>query len=281
MMNTTLRSSRGTDRIVWTGATRPAGTLDFQAAAPGVRRLRGWARDALAVEPGEQVLEAGCGTGDEILRLAAAAGPTGTAIGVDANDGLLALARLRARATGSLARFVPAETTALPFDDATFDAVLCEGVLQHLPMPEAAVAELARVLRPGGRVVLIDSDWSTAVLHPGDPDVLRRITGGAIGGLLGQPEPYAGRKLRSWLTGAGLEVIEQGSQALITDYAVVAGTLVPGLAGAAVAQGLISGAERDRLVADLAAGAARDDFHSSVTMFGALARRPQVLSNTP
>jgi hypothetical protein len=49
---------------------------------------------------------------------------------------------------------------------------------------------------------------------------------------------------------------------------------VPGLTGAAVAQGLITGAEQDQLVADLAAGAARGDFHSSVTLFGAVARRP-------
>lgn len=273
MTNTMLRTVFDTSHFVPDRPARPAGVLDFRAPRPGAARLRRWARETLAVEPGEQVLEVGCGTGDEILRLASAAGPTGTAVGIDTNEGLLALARLRARATSSSARFLPANATSLPFDDASFDAVLCDRMLQHLNRPEAAVAEIARVLRPGGRVVLLDTDWSTAVLRPGDPDVLRRITGDAIGGLLGRPQPYAGRKLSHWLTGAGLEITARESQALVTDYGFVTGSILPELTGSAVAKGVISVAERDELVGDLAAGAAGHDFHSSVTMYAVAGRR--------
>lgn len=253
-----------------------AQVLDAQAATPGVRRLRAWAHEALAARPGERALEIGCGTGSEVQALAAAtdsATDSGMAIGLDPSTAMLALARRRARdrAGGTTARFVTGDAVALPFGDASVDAILCERVFQHLADPVAAAAEIARVLRPGGRVALVDTDWATGLLHPGDPRVVRAVLDGM---LTRAADPAAGRKLAGWLSGAGLTVRDRGSQALISDWDSVRETLVPMLVDIATTRGAITRDEGDALVAELSAGAARGDFHLSVTMFGVLAQRP-------
>lgn len=92
-----------------------------------------------------QVLEAGCGTGLLLDRMARVASRV---VGVDLSMGMIA----RARARGH--RVVQADLRFLPFPDASFDTVASFKVLAHVPAPERAVAELARVLRPGGHLVL-------------------------------------------------------------------------------------------------------------------------------
>jgi len=155
--------------------------LDAQDGADGVRRLRAWAQSALDPRPGEQVIDVGSGTGSQTLALAAAVGATGDTVGIEANPALREVAEQRAAEAGSTARFLDGDALALPLPDATVDVVWCERVLQHLSEPDKAVGEIARVLRPGGRVVLIDSDWATALLHPGDPD--------AVAALMREPWP--------------------------------------------------------------------------------------------
>ena len=79
----------------------------------------------------------------------------------------------------------------------------CERVYQHLEDPEGAARELARVLAPGGRAVVVDSDWGTSVQSMGDPDVVRRLNTFAWGLMA---NPFSGRLLRGQLHRAGLAV---------------------------------------------------------------------------
>jgi ubiquinone/menaquinone biosynthesis C-methylase UbiE len=103
--------------------------------------------DAAAVAAGAELLDVGCGPG----HLCAAAARRGARVtGVDLAEGMVALAR---RTYPGL-RFREADAEALPFPDGAFDAVVGAFVVNHLPEPEDGVAELARVLRPGGRIVL-------------------------------------------------------------------------------------------------------------------------------
>ncbi|MFC1415579.1 methyltransferase domain-containing protein [Streptacidiphilus cavernicola] len=250
---------------------RLVGALDAQAASAGVRRLRGWAHLGLAANPGERAVDVGAGTGSETLALAAAVGPHGDAVGVEPNPGLRAVAEQRAAAASSTARFVDGDALALPLDDAGVDLVWCERVFQHLGEPERAASEIARVLRPGGRVALLDTDWATTILHPGDPAVVAALTGGA---LKAAANPYAGRRLLENLTGAGLLVDDIGSQALVQNPREVNWPIVRMLGEGAVRGGLISAEQQDALYADLTAAAARGALHMSVTMFGVLAHRP-------
>ncbi|MFF3457334.1 methyltransferase domain-containing protein [Streptomyces sp. NPDC002730] len=259
------------DNIGGADTERLVGALDGQAASEGVRRLREWAHLGVAARRGERAVDIGAGTGSETLVLAAAVTPGGDAIGVEPNPGLRSVAQQRAAEAGSPARFVDGDALALPMGDADVDVVWCERVFQHLTEPEKAAAEIARVLRPGGRVALLDTDWATTILHPGEADVVAELTGGALSAAA---NPYAGRKLAGQLAAAGLEIDDLGSQALIQSTRKVNWPLIRMLGVAAVRREQITEQQRDRLYADLTAAAEQDALHMSVTMFGVIAHRP-------
>ncbi|MGV9823703.1 methyltransferase domain-containing protein [Nocardia xishanensis] len=257
------------DRIDAGRIDQLVGILDVQAELPGIRRMRQWAHEALAVRAGERALDIGAGTGSEVMVFAERVGEDGAAVGLDPNPMMLAIALRRAEAAGSAARLVHGSVYHLPFPDASFDAVRCERVYQHLDDPAAATAEIARVLRPGGRVLLIDSDWYTAITHPGDPEVVAAL-GAAM--LAETPNPASGRRLRGLLAAGGFAIDDQGSEAVIWDP-VTARPLFEQMNEQAVRQGTVTREEYDRLIAELDAGIERGDFHFSVTMFAVLAHK--------
>ncbi|MFJ3173184.1 class I SAM-dependent methyltransferase [Streptomyces roseus] len=101
---------------------------------------------------GDRVLDAGCGTGRALAALRAAVGPAGTVLGADLTPQMLAAARRAGRdAEGAL---LLADVSRLPLRDGALDAVFAAGLIAHLPDPEADLRELARVVRPGGRLAL-------------------------------------------------------------------------------------------------------------------------------
>lgn len=247
--------------------------LDVQERSPGIVRLRDWAFTRLAPRAGETALDIGAGTGAETRRLAAAVGSAGRAVGIEPHPVIRAEAQRRAAADGAPARFVNGDAASLPLADASVDLVRCERVFQHLPDPRAAVSEIARVLRPGGRVAVLDTDWATMVLHPGDPDVLRRFNAAFCRGFA---EPYAGRRLRSWLTTAGLAVDPDiGSAAVVLpDEQLASGPFVASGVEQAVEQQAITRDEADEVLRGLAGAVARHEAFCAVTMFAAVARKP-------
>lgn len=259
------------DRFDREGLDQLVDVRDLQAALPGIRRLRSWAHEALALQPGEDAVDIGSGAGSEALALADAVGPTGTAVGVEPDPELLASAERRASKAGSSAKFHTGDAYGLPFGADSFDAVLCERVFQHLTAPARAANEIARVLRPGGRTVVVDVDWGTAIIHPGDRQVVREVIETLVSATT---NPLSGRRIPGLLTKAGLVIDETGSHALVQDRTVGAGALVSRIATMAVARGSITEPQRDQLLADLAAGADSGDIHLSVTMFAVLAHKP-------
>src|SRR4051812_18060606 len=106
---------------------------------------------------GEDVLDLGSGAGMDSLVAAQMVGPRGSVTGLDMTPGMLERARRAADELGTKhVRFVEGQAEQLPFDAASFDAVISNGVIDLIPDKDAVFAELYRVLRPGGRVQLAD-----------------------------------------------------------------------------------------------------------------------------
>ncbi|GAA1399141.1 hypothetical protein GCM10009613_54260 [Pseudonocardia kongjuensis] len=148
-------------------ARRVAGTYD--TAEAGAERARTLA--LLAARPGERVLVIGSGPGQLLAELADAVGPG--VYGIDPDPVMVTLARRRCRTRAVVEQRALGGPGSLP--DGPFDAVACLQVLEFLPDPGPAPAELHRVLRPGGRLLVLDTDW-TSLHWPGPgQDRHRRI----------------------------------------------------------------------------------------------------------
>jgi ubiquinone/menaquinone biosynthesis C-methylase UbiE len=135
----------------------------------------------LAIASGERVLDVGCGSGVVTREVARRVGSGGLAVGVDTSPELLAVARELAKGAGmgDRVQFHQGSALRLPFPDGSFDAVVCATVLSHVPGGEAAIPELVRVARSGGRLGVFDLDTDmTAFTHP-DRHLTRRIVAAA------------------------------------------------------------------------------------------------------
>ena len=114
-----------------------------------------WTMGRLAA--GERVLDLGSGAGTDSLVAAQMVGPDGNVTGIDMTAAMLAKARAAASEMGvANVEFVEAEAEQLPFDDASFDVVISNGVIDLIPDKDAVFAELYRVLAPGGRLQIAD-----------------------------------------------------------------------------------------------------------------------------
>ena len=122
------------------------------------REFREKVVDLARIKPGESVLDVGCGTGTLAIAAKRRVGPTGKVYGIDASSEMVAIASKKARKKGVEVEFKNEIIEALPFPDAYFDVVLSTLMLHHLPpkVREQGAREMRRVLKPGGRVLVVD-----------------------------------------------------------------------------------------------------------------------------
>jgi ubiquinone/menaquinone biosynthesis C-methylase UbiE len=154
-----------------------AGRLELRARSDDETRTREDYLDLLQIRPGERVLDAGCGSGVVTRAIARRVAPGGRVVGIDASPAFLEIARRYAdeAGLGAAIEWRTADCRRLPFEDGAFDVVLAATVLAHVPRAEEALAEMARVTRPGGRLAVFDFDGDSMLISHPDVALTRLI----------------------------------------------------------------------------------------------------------
>jgi ubiquinone/menaquinone biosynthesis C-methylase UbiE len=134
--------------------------LRNSASTPTIQNAMDMAVAAMAIKPGDRVLDVGCGPGDFLPRLAQAVGPHGIVAALDHAPRFLVEARalISSLAIRTPVEYIEGDALALPFPDSSFDSAHTERVLMHLDDPDRALRELRRVVKPGGQVVCVEPD---------------------------------------------------------------------------------------------------------------------------
>jgi len=138
------------------------------------RRRRDLVHQALAAQPGEHILDIGCGPGFYVAELADRVGRQGSVVGIDISAEMLALAKRRCEALTNVS-WHEAAATSLPLDSTSFDAAISVQVLEFVNDVDTALAELRRVLRSDGRVVIWDVDWSSISWYSEHAERMARV----------------------------------------------------------------------------------------------------------
>jgi arsenite methyltransferase len=141
---------------------------------PDVVTQRGRVLRALELREGERVLDIGSGPGLLANEMAALVGPNGRACGIDISEDMLAMSRKRC-ADKPWTEFKKSDATNLPYPDGSFDAAVSTQVYEYVADIPQALAELYRVIRPGGRVVVLDTDYDSLVIYTESQARMERV----------------------------------------------------------------------------------------------------------
>jgi len=252
-------------------AARMAAFLEDRAARPDQALVNAALCDALAPRPGERVVEVGCGTGVLCRLVAPRLLPRGELLGLDVAAEMVAAARALAGGLPHL-RFEIGAGEALPLEDATLDAAFGARLLLHVADPVPVVAEMTRVVKPGGRVVLMDWDFETVtVTHP-DRELTRRLLHWRCDHHSG--DNWSGRRLLGYMLAAGLRDVTVIPVAAVArdEAAALTGSL---FRAAEVTRdgGAITLAEHDAWTGELRRQLAEGRFMASITYFIVRGRR--------
>jgi arsenite methyltransferase len=253
---------------------RAAQQLEVVYRTRDVLRRRRLVREALALEGGHRVLDVGCGPGFYAAELLSDVGSNGAVVGVDSSPAMLAAAARRCEGLGD-ASFHEGSAISLPFDDRAFDRALCVQVLEHVPDVPGALAELHRVLRPGGRALVWDVDWSTLSWHSAEPARMQRVLRAWD---LHLAHPALPRTLAAALRAAGFTEVRAEGHAFVTtepDVETFGGTALQRVEQYLAGRDDIDGAEAAAWAEEQHDLGARGEYFFAITQFCFTAIRPR------
>lgn len=252
----------------------PVGYLDTVSATSFAKQYKALSYEAMGARAGARLLDVGCGPGDDALAMARLVQPGGCVYGVDLNARMVAEAWRRSGHTGLAASFQVCDARHLPFETGMFDGVRCDRVLQHLDQPELVLAEMARVTKPGGRIVAVEPDWDTFTI-----DVPARSVSRKVADYMAERSVrsgWIGRQLYRILRELRMQSVEVRATSLVlTD--LHAADSIWGLsrhAREAVAVGMISDTERQEWQGQLQAADAAGKFFSAACGYLVRATKP-------
>lgn len=248
--------------------------LESQRRSPAAVAKRDRLIDLLQPLPGERILDIGCGGGAFCREIAPLVAPGGSVVGIDHAPAAIDVARrLSASADQSVLTFAEADGHALPFASASFDAAVCISVLGFCQNPGQVLAEARRVLRPGGRFLVVNSDEDTRVYNGRDRELGRRMAR-AIADR--GHDPWLGRRIAPMLTAAGFHLAQE------TVLVDLEREFAAGASGYALAHFVrdyllqtagIPEPDYERWLADLAGCASAGSYSYSVVTYACLATR--------
>jgi ubiquinone/menaquinone biosynthesis C-methylase UbiE len=232
------------------------------------------------VAEGDVLLDLGCGTGEDARALARHVGTTGRVVGIDNSRAMIAEARRRAAGLKLPVEYHLGHAHCLPLADGQFDGARADRVFQHLANPRAALAELVRVTRPAGRVVIGDPDWETLLVDCTDPSIRRRIKRFLCDSLAGSSTAH---QLPGIMRQLGLRDVTVTPVTLVLDQLDTADLVlaISHVTDRARDVGAVSDNERASWLADLQQRDHAGCFFASLTGFLISARTPDNPDMTP
>ena len=192
--------------------------LDTATAQSEMQRYKRRSYDLIGAEPGAFLLDVGCGTGEDAVVLARRVGPTGRVVGVDCSASLIKEACHRIRADNLSLTFQVGDVHHLELLDNSFDGCRADRLFMHIEDRQQALAEMVRVTRPKGRVLVREPDWDTLIVDHPNRALTRKILNPHFDQAIRQP--FTGGELYRLFHHAGLQdiTVADTSTLLLTDF---------------------------------------------------------------
>lgn len=234
-------------------------------ASCSFRPVKRLALSLLQLQPSQVTLDLGCGCGDDLREMATLVAPGGLAIGVDRSTSLIAEARRRHAMSGLPLQFEINDAGHLRWPDGFFDACYVDRVLQHLSDPNGVLRELHRVLKPEGRIVVVERDWAMVRLDAADASTTNTILDRARTGIV---NVWIGQQLSEKLRNAGFTGIEIYPRKIDIQEFTTADALLDlqTVLGHAVAERLVQRNRAESWLADLLIRDAAGKFFASIRL---------------
>jgi ubiquinone/menaquinone biosynthesis C-methylase UbiE len=229
--------------------------LEFLDNHQFVKTLRNKSNESLNITAGHKVLDLGCGIGGATIPIAEITGPTGLAAGVDLSSAMIEHATRRA-ANRSEIEFRLGDACSVPYPDAFFDVARSERLFLYLPDRFAAIKEMMRVVKPGGRVCLLDTDIDCTGVYSKNPVLMRKMTSLVAASM---PNPNSARELPALARQAGLNDLKTELFATSTPHEFFLRAIGSSLIKAAE-DGIVPRTEVEECLAEQAALQASGDF---------------------
>ena len=247
--------------------------LNRSYSSPEIENQRRVTLEQLSIQAGEDVLDIGCGSGFLTLELARAVGAGGSVDALDISPEMVdaTLERCRGLSQVSVSR---GDVAGLEIPPGSYDAVTCTQVLLYVADVENALDQMIRVLRPGGRLAVLETDWRGVVMNSGYPeltDAVFRAWDDAV------PSPNLPTRLNRLMREAGLEDIRVTAIPLLnTDYdpGLFSVSSLDWMGGNAVRRGAVSPEESRKWQDDLEGLGRAGAYFFCVNRFLFIGRRP-------
>jgi SAM-dependent methyltransferase len=202
----------------------------------------------LDIQPGQRVLDVGCGTGADACAMARRVAPGGCVVGVDGSHAMIATAQRRAEGCGLPVEFQAGDAHRLAFADDSFDASRADRIFMHLDSPAQALREMMRVTRPGGRVLVYEVDFETMTLDMPDRMRTRKVLQMWCDGFR---NGWLGRHVPELFRAAGLQDVHITPATLWLRYPAAMQMVGPGTVERACAAGILTPGEGEEWLRQL------------------------------